>query len=86
MGEPGGELDLAEEPFGADGGREVGPEDLEGDLAVVAQVVGEEDDGHAALAELALEAVAPGEAGFELLLQCGHWEEKDACDCRGLPA
>ena len=68
VGETGGELDLAEEPLGADRGREVGPEDLEGDLAVVAEVLGQEHDGHAALAELALEVVAAGEAAVELLL------------------
>ena len=78
MGETGGELDLAEEPVGADRGREVGPEDLEGDLAVVAEVLGQEHDGHAALAELALELVAPGETAFELLLQFVHEEGKDA--------
>ena len=68
VGETGGELDLAEEPLGADRGREVGPEDLEGDLAVVAEVLGQEHDGHAALTELALEAVAAGETALELLL------------------
>ena len=32
-------------------------------LAVVLHVLGQEDDGHAAGAELALDAVAPGEGG-----------------------
>ena len=76
VGEAGGELDLAEEPVGADGGREVGAEDLEGDLAVVAEVLGQEDDGHPALTQLALEIVAAGEAGGELVLQGGHGEGK----------
>ena len=85
MGETGGELDLAEEPVGADRGREVGTEDLEGDLAVVAEVLGQEHDGHAALAELALELVAAGESGFELLLQGVHGAGKDAREWRGVP-
>ena len=43
--------------------REFGAEDLDGDLAVVLEVVGEVDGGHAARAELAFEAVAVGEGG-----------------------
>ena len=41
--------------------RELGVEDLDGDLAAVLQVLGEVDGGHAALAELALDAVAVAE-------------------------
>ena len=85
VGETGGELDLAEEPVGADRGREVGPEDLEGDLAVVAEVLGQEHHGHAALAELALELVAPGETAFELLLQFVHEKGKDAPESVEVP-
>jgi hypothetical protein len=57
--------------------------DLEGDLAVVAEVLGQEHDGHPALAQL--EVVAAGEAGRELVLEGGHGEGKDACDCRRVP-
>ena len=49
MGEARRHLDLAQEPLGADLGRDLGPEDLEGDLAVVAQVAGQEHHRHAAL-------------------------------------
>ena len=56
--EPGGEADLAQEPVGADGGRELGPEHLQRDGAVVPKVVGQPDLSHAPAAELALEAVA----------------------------
>ena len=59
--EPGGEVDLALEALGAERGGELGEQDLEGDRAVVAEVVGQVDDGHAAAAELALERVAVGE-------------------------
>ena len=59
--QPGGELDLALEALGAERGGELGEEHLEGDRAVVPEVLGEVDDGHAAAAELALERVAVGE-------------------------
>ena len=58
-------LDLAQEPLGADDGGQLGPENLDRDLAVVLQVLGQIDRGHAALAELALDAVAAAEGGGE---------------------
>ncbi len=61
----GGGLDLGEEPLGAEDRGQLGAEHLERDLAVVAEVVGEVDGGHAALAQLALEAVAVGEGRRE---------------------
>ena len=61
MLQPGGEADLALEPVGAERGGELGEEDLERDGAVVAEVVRQVDDGHAAAAELALDGVAVGE-------------------------
>ena len=42
-----------------------GPQHFEGDLAVVAEVPGQEDQRHPALAELAFEGVAAGEAAIE---------------------
>ena len=72
MLEPGGDLDLAGEPLGAERGGELGAEDLHRDLAVVLQVLGEVDGGHAALAELALDAVAVGEGGLEAGHRVGH--------------
>ena len=62
MLQPGGDADLLEEPVRSEGGGEVGAEDLQGDLAVVAEVVGEVHCGHPAAAELALDAVALGQA------------------------
>ena len=58
MLEPGGELDLALEPLGAEGGGELGVEHLERDRPVVPEVAREIDRGHAPAAELALERVA----------------------------
>ena len=57
----GGDPDLGEEALGAEHGGELGPQDLEGDLAVVLAVVGEVDGGHAAAAELAFDGVAVAE-------------------------
>ncbi len=54
----GGQLDLALEPLTADGGGQVGIEDLDRHLAVVPDVAGEVDRGHPPLAELSLEQVA----------------------------
>ena len=57
----GGGLDLAQEPLGADDGGQLGPQHLERHLAVVLQVLGQVHRGHAARAELPLDAVAVGE-------------------------
>jgi hypothetical protein len=59
--EPGGEPDLALEAFGAERDGEIAVEDLERHRAIVAAVVREVHRGHAAAAELALDAVALGE-------------------------
>ncbi len=82
--EVGGGLDLREEAFGADDGGEFGAEDLDGDGAIVLQVVRQVHRGHAALAKLALDPVAVGEAGGE----CGgwgrvvgHWGHRIYCLC-----
>ena len=61
MVQPGRDLDLGEEPLDAQHRAQLGPEHLERDLAVVLEVGGEVDGGHAAGAELALDPVALGE-------------------------
>jgi hypothetical protein len=63
--EPGGDSDLAQERVGALARGQLGPEDLDRDRAIVAEVVRAVDHGHAAAAELALDAVAVGERGGE---------------------
>ncbi len=70
--EPGAELDLAEEAVGAQGSREVGMENLEGHGAVVAEVLGQVDGGHAAPTELALDAVATSQGVTQSARQIGH--------------
>ena len=70
--EPGREADLAKEALGAESGGELGVEDLEGDGAVVLEVAGEEDGGHATAAELALERVTAAKPCLEVRPQVGH--------------
>ncbi len=53
-----GRLDLGQEALRPDDGRELGLQDFQRDLTLVAEVLGQVDRGHAALAELALDAVA----------------------------
>jgi len=52
--EVGDDGDFAEKPLGAEGGGKLGAEDLEGDAALVLEVGGEPDGGHASGAQLAL--------------------------------
>jgi hypothetical protein len=72
MLEPGGDLHLAREAARAHGGGDLGPQDLQGDLPVVLEVLGEIDGGHAALPELALEAIAVVKGGLQLGERLGH--------------
>ena len=65
MGEPGRDLDLAQEPSGAERRGELGAQDLQGDGAAVFQVLGEVDRRHPTATELVLDRVAPGEGGLQ---------------------
>jgi hypothetical protein len=58
MLQPGRRADLAKEPLAAEALRERGEQDLEGDGAIVSEIVGEVDDGHAPAPELPLERVS----------------------------
>ena len=58
MLEVGGRLYLGKKPLGAHHHRQLGLQDLESDLALVLQVIGQEDGGHAAFTEFTLDAVA----------------------------
>ena len=70
--EIGGDLDLGQEALAAEDGGELGVEDLDRDLAAVLQVLGEIDRGHAALAQLAHEAIAVGQGRREAGGWVGH--------------
>ena len=72
MLEVGGDLHFAEETLGAEGGGQVGPEDLDCDLAVVFEVLGQVDRGHPARAEFPLDPVSASEGRCESVLRIGH--------------
>ena len=72
MMEVGRDVDLAEEPLGAEAGRQLRPEDLQGHGPVVPEVFGQEDRRHAAAAELALDAVPIGHGGSKAIGDGGH--------------
>jgi hypothetical protein len=57
-----GDLDLAQEPFGAEYRGVLRPQDLDGHLAVVLEVLGAVDSAHRAAADAPLDPVAAGEA------------------------
>ncbi len=67
-----GEMDLGEEPLGAHGGGQLGAEDLDGDVALVLQVVGPPDRGHPALAQLPLQDVAVREDSLQAIQGIVH--------------
>ena len=58
-----GGLDLGEESLAAERGAEVGVQHLDGDVAIVLEVVREVDRRHPAGAEFALDAVAADQGG-----------------------
>jgi hypothetical protein len=60
MLEVGGGSDLGQESFRADDRTQLGPQDLERDVAVVAQVLSQVNRRHTAHAELSLDAVPTG--------------------------
>ena len=70
--EAGGGLDLALEALGAERVGQLGVQHLERDRALVPQIVGQEDRGHAAPPQLALEPVAVGQAALKLLAEVCH--------------
>ncbi len=72
MLEIGGYFDLLDEPLGADHRGEFGAQHLDGDLALVLQVLGEIHGRHAAFAEVAFDLVAVGEGGREPGGDLGH--------------
>jgi hypothetical protein len=64
--EPGGRARLAQEALARLDRREVRREHLDRDVAVELYVAREEDDAHAAAAELALKRILAGEGGLEV--------------------
>src|SRR5690606_8378760 len=63
--QPRRRADLGEKAFRPEGRAEVGVQHLDGHIALVLEIVGEVDGGHATSPKLALDAVAVGERGGE---------------------
>jgi hypothetical protein len=68
----GGDLDLGQEPLGADDGGKLRLEHFDGDLPVVLQVMCEVHRRHAARPQLSLDAVPIGERGGETVGNVAH--------------
>jgi hypothetical protein len=66
------DLDLAREAVGTHGRGELGPEDLQRDLPIVLEVVGEVDGCHASLPDLTLDGVGVGERRAHSIDGLGH--------------
>ena len=67
-----GDVDLAQEAFGADGLRELRAKHLDRDKATMLDVAREVDGGHAAVAEFAVDGVAAGEGDGEAGVDVAH--------------
>ena len=65
MLEMGRDADLAEETFPTQGGRQLGFDDFDGDLAVVFEILRQPNRGHATMTELALDPVVCGQGGLQ---------------------
>ena len=65
VGQIRGDLNFREETLGSDNGSQFRPQDLEGHLAAVLDVVGEVDLGHPAFTYLTLDGVAAFEGGVQ---------------------
>jgi hypothetical protein len=68
----GGDTDFVQEPLGTERGRDFWAEDLEGDRAMVLEILNEPDRSHPAFAELPLGAVTVPKDLGESLLKLRH--------------
>jgi hypothetical protein len=68
----GGELDFAEEPVGAEHGRQLGMQHLDRHPPLVLQVLRQVHRGHAPAAQLTLDGVAISQGGAETKVEIGH--------------
>jgi hypothetical protein len=72
-------LDFLQEPVGAEHGPEFGPQHLQRNLAVVFQILGKIDGGHASFAESTLDAVTVGKGSGEALGDFSHALRRSPC-------
>jgi len=72
VGEARRRLDFPEESLGAERRGDLGPKDLDGDEATVAEIAREIHRRHPAAPQLALQRVAVGQGGFQAGELIGH--------------
>lgn len=72
--QPGGGSNLGEETFAAERGSQFGEENLDGDVAVMSEVMGEVDGGHPAASEFAHDPIAISE-GERQVIERTHTED-----------
>ena len=72
MRQAGRDLDLADEPVVPERRGELGPENLEGDLALVLDVLRQVDGRHAALTEFPLDHIAVGDRDLQAFWDLGQ--------------
>lgn len=68
---PPRQLDLADKPLGTEGSRDVGLQNLDCDLAMMLEVLGQVDDRHPTVAEHTLDCVAVSEGTSQAGEQVG---------------
>jgi hypothetical protein len=72
MLQAGAEPDFAEEAIGAQDLGQVGMDDLECDGPVVPEIVGQEDPGHAAAAQLTVDPETVGQGRLQAIQRIGQ--------------
>ena len=72
MVQAGGDLDLAQEALGTDGSGQIRVQDLDRDLAVVLEILGEKHHGHAAATNSCIDRVPLGEGRLQAFEQVRH--------------
>ena len=75
------DLDLAQEPLGAEYRAELRVEDFERDVPVVLRVAGEIDRGHSSASNFTLEDVRGAQTLLQLIADCAHaWQGSSAAN------
>ena len=72
MVEAGGDLDLAQEPVGADVRSQLRVQDLDRYRTAVLEILGQIDRGHAAPPDFPLKAVSAGQRALQALQKVRH--------------
>jgi hypothetical protein len=72
MLQPGGDLDLTQEPVSSERRRQIGPQHLHRHPAVVLEITGEIHRGHAAAADLSLDGISLGQGGLQSVYGARH--------------